>query len=190
MTKNNVVTLPRCISRTLLRSSNCYKRCGGSLTLIGRSTSGALLLLNFVIPMVLNDKIESFPLSSPALIIGGIIFGAFLGVWACNLSVDHEDTEKLVVYVGVQAIKIALMALTIFCVVKTMNPDMKLKRTTIHWDRTHAWGIELKEMFYDGDKTVLALASLYLTVNAIDVITWIFVFIYLMKSKVCVCTNK
>ena len=98
MAKHNGVTLTRGISRTL--SSNSNTRCGGSLTILGKSTSGALLCLNFVIHMVLNDKIESYPLLSVYVMVLNTMFSVLLIILTCTLHVDHESTEKLVLYVS------------------------------------------------------------------------------------------
>ena len=59
----------------------------------------------------------------------------------------------------------------------------------IRMNSPFTWGIELKEELYGGDKKILILVSLYLTITVIDVITWIIVLIYVIKYKECGC-NK
>ena len=177
MAENTVVPLSRRFSRQITHF-DCNEDCGKNLkiiSIIGKSTSVALLCLNVIIPIIMDEKTESSPLSDPALIVGNALVSIFLIHNTCVVSMDHKATQPMIVYVVTQGIKITLMSFTIAYVHTTVNRPLE------NANQFSTWGIELKEMFDKGDMAILVPASLYVIITVIDCSTYIFVFMYLMN---------
>ena len=153
-------------------SINCTKK---FLLWLSTATMATFMCLNIIISVVLEKRLTSWTLH--IVIITCVMFLLIVTSSLCALLHMKHEGGKIMVYLLIEGIKIVIMFAAFTVGALAMN-------------EADTWGFKLKKKLDEGDKEIIALVSLYLTIIVIDITVWICALSYLIKRKLCVCTNR